>query len=101
MFRWGWLVLGIVWGACLGNGARYSNQNYQAIKATLDGVNAGAPHGPLILFFTAASVVVFALLLIIGLIALRRRRGFWSLVLGVMLGVGGSGIGHRAFQAIW
>ena len=90
----------MVWGLCLGNGARYSNQNYQAIKATLDGVNAGAPLGPLILLFTVGSVVLFVLLLIIGLIALRRRPGFWSLVLGVLVGVGGSGIVHRVYQAI-
>ena len=93
MFRWGWLVLGAIWGAFIGNGARYANQNYQAIKDTLDGVNVGAPHGPLILSITVASIAAFVLLLIIGSIALRRRPGFWSLVLGVLGGVGASGIG--------
>lgn len=46
------------WGICVGDGARYSNHNYQMIKATLDGAGAGAPYGPLILFFTAGSVVL-------------------------------------------
>jgi hypothetical protein len=100
MFRWGWLFLGALWGLCLANGARYSNRNYQAIKATFDGVNTGAPLGPLIFLFTAASVVMFVLLLIIGLIALRRRPGFWSLVVGVLVGVSGLGIFDRVYLAI-
>jgi hypothetical protein len=100
MFRWGWLLLGVVWGLCVANGARYSNQNYGAIKATLDGVNTGAPLGPLILLFTVTSVVIFVLLLIIGLIALRRKPGFWSLVVGVLLGMSGLGIFDRVHQAI-
>jgi hypothetical protein len=101
VFRWGWLFLGALWGVCLGDAARYSNQNYEAIKATLDGVNTGARLGPLILLFTVASVVIFILLLIIGLIALRRRPGFWSLVVGVFAGMGGSGVANRVYQAIW
>jgi hypothetical protein len=101
MFRWGWLVFGIVWGICLGTAARYSNRNYGAIKATLDGLGAGAPYGPLILLFTAGSIVLLALLLIVGVFALRRKPGFWSLILGVMVGVGASGVGNRLSQAKW
>src|SRR5262249_14161503 len=101
MFRWGWLVFGIVWGICLGDAARYSNKNYAAIKATMDGLGAGAPYGPLILLFAAVSLVLLALLLIVGLIALRRKPGFWSLMIGVMAGIGGSGAMQRIYQAIW
>jgi hypothetical protein len=79
--------------------ALYSNQNYQAIKATLDGAGAGAPYGPLI-FFSRGAVVLLILLLIIGLVALRRKPGFWSLMLGVIVGVGASGIMRKVFQAI-
>ncbi len=101
MFRWGWLVFGIVWGICLGAAARYSNQNYEAIKATLDGLGAGVPYGPPILLFTAGSVVLLVLLLIVGVVALRRKPGFWSLMLGVIVGVGASGVANRVFQANW
>ena len=101
MFRWGWLVFGIVWGICLGAAARYSNQNYAAIKATLDGLKTGAPYGPPILLFTAGSMVLLVLLLIVGVIALRRKPGFWSLMLGVFAGVSASGVLNRGLQSLW
>jgi len=101
MFRWGWLVFGLVWGICLGAAGRYSNRNYEAIKATLDGLGAGAQYGPLILLFTAGSIVLLVLLLLVGVVALRRKPGFWSLMLGVLVGVGASGAASRVSQAMW
>ncbi len=92
MLRWFWLIFGIVWGVCLGDAARYANANYEAIKATADGIDARAPYGPLILLFTVGSVLLLVLLLIVGVVALRRRRGFWSLMLGVLAGMGGSSV---------
>jgi hypothetical protein len=101
MFRWGWLVFGIVWGICLGAAGRYSNQNYEAIKATLDGLKTGAPYGPLILLFTAGSVVLLVFLPVVGVIVLRQKPGFWSLMLGVIAGVSASGVVNRVLQATW
>jgi hypothetical protein len=73
MLRWGWLVFGAAWGICLSVAARYSNQNYEAIKATLDGLENGAPYGPLILLFAAGSMALLVVVLIVGVIALRRK----------------------------
>ena len=96
----GWFFLGLLWGVGEGLALRYTNQNYETIKATLEGVNTGAPAGPAILVFSVVSTFLLLLLLIVGVIALRQRRGVWRLMLGVAVGIGGSATVTTLHQAL-
>ena len=46
-------------------------------------------------------VVLVVTVLIVGVIALRRKPGFWSLMLGVFAGVSASGVLNTGLQALW
>ena len=87
-----WAFIGMLWGLCFGFAVRYSNHNYEIIKSTIQGVDTGAPFGPMILAFTLSSMIVFLLLLIIGIFTMRKKKKFWGLMLGILVGFSISGM---------
>lgn len=81
-----WLVLGVVWGLAVFTAIPFLNENYDAAKLEID---AGTDMGKamLLLFaFTFISLALFALLLLVGLIFVRKKKGFWMLILGFLFG---------------
>ncbi len=86
------LTIGGIWGVFIGLGLIYSNENYELIKATLDGAQTGHPNGPLIFLLTALSVPLFFLVLLVGLIAFRKSQKFWHFIIGIVAGFSAANI---------
>ncbi|MEM8975745.1 MAG: hypothetical protein AAGD43_27075 [Pseudomonadota bacterium] len=86
------LAIGCIWGVFVGLGLIYSNENYEIIKATLDGAQTGAPNGPLIFVLTVLSLPLFLVVLLVGLIAFRKSQKFWYFIGGTVAGFFGANV---------
>lgn len=82
-----WIVFGVAWGVLWGDGLRFSNDNYEGIKAVIDGGGTLPDWSPMVLAFSAGSMLLIPLCLLIGF----WRRGFLVFVAGVIGGVALSG----------
>ncbi len=101
----GWLYIGILWGIAAADAARHTNQNYDRLKAGLarkriEPAYDGLAFDATVMVLALALVAIFVLFFFVGLIALRRKLAFWRVVLGVFMGLGGSGVMHNIYIAL-
>ncbi len=81
-----WLIVGIAWGFVCSATVEYANVNYDRF---VHGEEASAEQFETfawLTFFTVGSYAVIAVLVVLGVLFLRRRRGLWNLLVGVVLG---------------
>ena len=97
---WWHLSFGVVWGGLLGFAVTYMNQRYDALFGVPDALSPLAVAGVLFFFVSLAALAV---VVVSGLIyALVGRFGWrrWSVILGVLVGVGlGNRLAHAALSA--
>lgn len=81
-----WGLIGVVWGLAVFTFIPFIDENYDAMKVEID---AGSDVGKAMLglfAFAIISLLLYCLMFLIGLIFLRKKMGFWMLMLGFWFG---------------